>query len=114
MTIAIDWDDCIQDRANPPKGKRFGAPLPGAEEAIEDLIQEGIKVIIHTCMAVNKSGKKAVEEWMDYFDIPYTEVTAVKPDADLYIDNKGLHHVNWKTTIKEINSRLGLDIDGVD
>lgn len=110
MTVAIDWDDVVH--ARPQRG--FGKPTLGARESVEAIVDEGIHVVIHTCVAASSKGRQAVIDWLDKYDVPYSEVTAIKPVADLYIDNKGLHHVSWDKTLKEINSRLGVEIDGVD
>jgi hypothetical protein len=113
MRLAIDWDDVIHDRDSRPKGKKLGLPYPNVDGILEDLIQDGHEVIIFTVVASNSSGKKAVEDWLEYFDIPYTRVTAVKEDADVYVDNKAVRHTSWRSTIKELN-RLGFDLDEVD
>lgn len=107
--IAIDFNGTIEDSANVPKGKKFGPPLPGAEDALESLIQEGHEVIIFTEMAKTDSGRKAVADWLEYFDIPYSEITAVKPNAEIFIDDRALHFTSWQSTIKQLGSLYGLD-----
>lgn len=113
LTICVDFKGTLEDSGHIPVGKKFGPPQPGAEDVAEDLIQGGHKVIVFTTIAANPSGRQAVEDWLEYFDIPYTGVTAVKPEADLYIDNKAVYHKDWGQTVKEINRRLGLDLDEV-
>lgn len=111
MRLAIDWDNTIQDRKNPVTGKRFGPPLLGAQEAIEELAERGLEIVIHSCTATEPSGVRLIEEWMEAYDIPFSAVTAIKPEADLYIDDKGLHFTNWDRTLPEIYGRLGIERD---
>lgn len=110
MIIAVDFNGTLEDDKHVPRGKKLGPPTPGSDEVIEDLVQEGHEVIIFTNMASNPSGQNAVKDWLQYFDIPYTRITAIKPNADVFIDNKGLHHKDWTTTTGELNQRLGLDL----
>ncbi len=106
MIICVDFDNVLNDRT----GKKFGGALPYAIQAMEELSQE-FEVIVFTCVASTKKGREAVEEWLNSNDIEYSEVTAVKPNAELYIDNKGLRHTDWRSTIKEINERLGTSLE---
>jgi hypothetical protein len=108
--VAIDFNNTLEDSKNAPSGKRFGPPLPGAVDALYALTQESVKVVIFTLLAANPSGRQAVADWLEYFDIDYDEITAVKPNADLFVDDRGLHHQDWTSTMKEVNRRLGLDI----
>jgi ribonucleotide monophosphatase NagD (HAD superfamily) len=111
IVLAIDWDGVIHDRANPVEGKRLGEPLPGAKEAIEKLVDRGFRVVIFTCVAHTPAGHQAVTDWMEYYDIPCHDVTAVKPVADLYIDDKGLRHKNWSQSLYLIGEYLGVDME---
>ena len=108
--IAIDFNGTIEDSNNVPKGKKFGPPLPGAEDTLEGLIQEGHEVIIFTEMAKTSSGRQAVADWLEYFDISYSEITALKPNASIFIDDKGLRFTSWASTIKELRG-FGIELD---
>lgn len=106
-TLAIDFDGVVHDYKNPLPGKRMGAPFSGAEEAIDDLIQRGYKIVIHTTKATTPEGKQAVEDWLDHYTIDHHEVTAVKPDAEFYIDDKAITHHTWDDTISKLNALTG-------
>lgn len=100
--IAVDWDDvCRRDRK----------PLPGTQEALEAIVQEGIEVVIFSCVATTESGREMIISWLEKYDIPYSDVTAIKPLADAYVDDKAIHHISWEKTIPEINKRLGVEIE---
>lgn len=80
----------------------MGAPLPQAQESLMDLHEAGHKIIIHTRMATTETGRQAVIDWLDFYDIDVDGVTAMKPQADVYIDDKALKHVDWATTMNEL------------
>ena len=108
MLLAIDFDGVIHDKANPIKGRRMGAPLPGARDALIKLRDDGHKVTIFTTMAVSVHGKNAVQDWMDYYDIPYWLVTATKPNAVIFVDDKAIRHTTWPNTLELIDAILGI------
>lgn len=101
-TISIDFDHTICDMNNVPRGLRMGPPLPGALDAINRLIANGDKVIVHTVRGATLAGTKAVVDWLEYFKFPPMAVTATKPNADYYVDDKALRHVDWDATMKAL------------
>lgn len=102
MILAIDYDGVIHDINNPVPGKRMGRPMPGAEDAMEDLKQAGHKLIIHS---VRGDKPKVIADWCDYYDVPYDEITNIKPQADLYIDDKALHFDSWTQVMNLLGER---------
>lgn len=104
--IAIDFDGVIHDAEHPRYGKRMGPPMPGALGAMKALYARGFRIIIHTTKAKTANGSMAVEQWLQYYEIEYHEVTAIKPEAVIYIDNKGYHHTSWTDTLKMLEQTL--------
>lgn len=102
--LAIDFDGVIHDHTAPIKGKRMGEPLSGSKEALDDLIDKGFRIVIYSVKARTPSGNAAVRGWLDYWDMPYHEVTALKPNADVYIDDRAVRHESWNQTMQFINS----------
>ncbi len=113
--IAIDFDGVIHtyDKGY-YDGTCYGEPIEGAKKALESLALK-FKIIIFTAKAkpnrplVNgKTGKQLVEEWLEkYGMLQYvTEVTAEKPRACLYIDDKGYRFQDWGRTIDFINQNI--------
>ena len=98
--IAIDFAGVICDMKNIPKGKKMGPPMPGAIDALQDLYLR-YDVIIHTTFANNPSGRKAVADWLEFYDIDYNEIVG-KPDASYYIDDKALTFTTWNQTKKKL------------
>lgn len=105
MILSIDFDGVIHDRENPVKGKRMGKPMQGAGEAIEQLIEDGHTVIVHTVMATTPSGTKAVQDWLEYYDIPHHGVTAIKPQADVYLDDRAIRFTNWQDALRQLSEK---------
>lgn len=103
MILAIDYDEVIHAKSKPIPGRRMGGPLDGAKEALEMFTRRGDEVIVFTVMAKTAQGKQVVEDWMAYYKIPYMLVTAVKPNATVFVDDKAIRHVNWPDTMKAID-----------
>ena len=101
-TLAIDFDGVIHDYKHPIDGKKLGAPLDGSVVALDELYDAGYKIIIHTVKARNEQGKQMVEDWLDHYSIEHHEVTAIKPNANYYIDDHAVKHISWDDTFNQI------------
>ena len=89
MIHAIDFDGTIADK------DLF--PIEGAQEALRTLFQRGDTVIIHTVKARTESGRCMVIDWLQDHQMHFHDVTAIKPVADLYLDNKAERFTDWKS-----------------
>ena len=101
LVFAIDFDGVLHDQ-NPDPGRKMGKPLPRAKEAMMLLKEGGHRVIIFTHRAA--SNQYHVAEWLKFFGIPYDEITAVKPNADYFIDDRGVHFVSWDELIPKLST----------
>lgn len=101
MIICVDFDGVLHDIDNPIAGRRMGAPILGAKEALEELSKDN-EIVIFTVRATDNRTAKVVEDWMDYFEIPYHSITNVKINADVYIDDKAIHFTSWTQTMLEL------------
>lgn len=99
--IAVDFDGVIHDHENPIEGRRMGAPIDGAQEALEYLKGQGDKIIIFCVWAGSDQGKKTISDWMVFYEIPFNDITNIKPNADFYIDDRAIRFVNWENTLEE-------------
>lgn len=97
--IAVDFDGVIHDPFHRQKGYKMGIPIPGAVEAVQQLYEAGNEIIVFTVRARNVDNIEHIAKWLDYFLIPYHYITALKPDADVFIDNKAISFSSWDKTL---------------
>lgn len=111
--IGIDFDGVIHnDNKGFYDGTIYGDAIEGALESIKELSKK-YNIIVFTAKAkpdrplINgKSGTELVREWLKKNGIEkyVKEITAEKPRAIIYIDDKGYRFNNWKETITFIKS----------
>lgn len=92
MIIALDLDDTLMDRQHKNPGYRMGQPFPGAIAVINQWVKRGHQIVIFTARSVNKpEAYKAVEDWLNYYKIPFHGITNIKqPYFDVIVDNRCL------------------------
>lgn len=105
LLIACDFDGVVHDPAKVKPGYKLGVPIEGANEALHKLKREGAIITIHSVWADTQQRCEAISKWCRYFDIPYDFITNIKPVADFYIDDHGLHFQDWDQTLEEITRR---------
>lgn len=98
--IAVDFDGVLHQNGTAPPGKRMGRPMRGAYEAMTLLRDHGYDVIVFT--AQPKIGH--IRDWLDFYRIPYNEVTNTKPLADAYVDDRCIRFVTWPQAIHDISN----------
>jgi len=107
--IAIDFDGVIHKNSKGfYDGTIYDEPISGAIAAIK-LLSEKYDIIVFSAKAkpdrplVNGiTGEELIWEWLRKHNIdPYIkEVTAEKPRAICYIDDKGIQFESWEQTLK--------------
>tara|TARA_R110002051_G_scaffold284135_1_gene346170 strand:+ start:3510 stop:3905 length:396 start_codon:yes stop_codon:yes gene_type:complete len=112
--VAIDFDGVVHtfDKGF-HDGTCYGEPIEGSLKALKQL-SESYNIVIFTAKAkpnrplVNgKTGTELVIEWLTNHNVMQyiQEVTAEKPRAQLYIDDKGYHFENWSDTLQHIKNK---------
>lgn len=96
MVIAVDFDRVIHDVDHPIPGRTMGPPMPGAQEALLQMKRDGHLIII---FSVKGDRPGLIQNWMEYWSIPYDHITRIKPDADVFIDDKAVKFVSWKDLV---------------
>jgi hypothetical protein len=100
LRLAIDFDGTLHTGSY----TNIGEPMPWAREVLEDAHDNGDYIIIHTCRArpdetVNgkfwATSSHLVAGWLRDHSIPFDEITALKPYADVYIDDRAIEFVDW-------------------
>ena len=92
MRVALDFDGVVCDPNLVRPGGRMGAPMAGALEGIQQLLDDGHAVIIHSVRSSTILGHGALLDWLEYMGVSRAvDVWARdgKPQADLYVDNNG-------------------------
>lgn len=92
--LAIDFDGVIHDNKNPIPGRKMGLPIEGAKEAVTKYYLRGHRIIIFSVWA-NERGKKVIADWLKYYVIPFNDITNIKPEADVYLDDKAVRFTTW-------------------
>lgn len=96
--IAVDFDGVIHDPKNVAAGRRMGQPIDGAKAGMEAL-RLIAHVVVHTVRATSSDNGQHVRDWLDFYGIPYDDVTAIKPNAILFIDDRAIPFVNWDVSV---------------
>lgn len=102
LRIAIDFDDTIHNPHDRLKGYKMGQPIKGAVEAIRQLRTMGHHIIIFPTWADTELKRQAIIDWLTYFGIQFDDVTSTKPEADVYLDDRGVHFTDWESAMRDI------------
>lgn len=101
---AIDFDGVIHDFKHPIPHMRMGGPIEGAKEAMERLASMGYHLVIFTVWGGTEQGKKTIADWMTHYQVPYHEITNIKPNADFYLDDKAIRFTSWSQALSDVSS----------
>ena len=112
--IGIDFDGVIHGNSKGfYDGTVYDDPIPGAKTALEE-ISEKYTIIVYSAkarqdrMLINgKTGVELIWEWLEKHDMAHLvhAVTAEKPRAVCYIDDKAVHFQTWGDTFHELRRR---------
>lgn len=94
MKVCVDWDSTLVD-----ENQEW---LPGALDGLRWLRKSGHKVAIHSARANWTGGLEEIERKLERHKLPFK--VYAKPDADLYIDDKGLRFTRWPDVIKVVRN----------
>ena len=111
INIGIDFDGVIHKCSKGyHDGTIYDKPVDGAREALQKL-SEKYTVIVYTCKArkdrglVNgKTGVELIWDWLRLNDLEQyiSKVTAEKPRAVAYIDDKAIRFTNWQECLQDL------------
>ncbi|MDQ3651420.1 MAG: capsular biosynthesis protein [Acidobacteriota bacterium] len=115
MRIVVDLDGTICPIKQPEHSYADLEPLPGAVGRIRELRAAGHYVIIvtarnmATCQsnvgAVMKNVGKITLDWLAKYGIEYDEIHFGKPNAQVYIDDRGIRFSSWSEITDELLER---------
>jgi hypothetical protein len=90
-TIAVDFDGVVHAYTSGWTGPEpIDPPVPGARAAIAAIRSMGYGVVVFTCRALTADGMSGTKAWLAKHEIEVDEVTAVKPHAQLYLDDRAV------------------------
>ena len=111
-TIALDFDGVIHnDTKGFHDGTIYGTPIEGTKDALIEL-SKSYKLVIYSCksnpnrpLINNKTGTELIWEWLEQWDMKQyiSDVVINKPNALLYIDDRGLKFESWNQIMRQIN-----------
>ena len=106
MRYCFDIDGTIAELRQEGQSYADVVPKEGAVETLKKLKEEGHYIILYTArnmetFSANLGKINAVQgpilfKWLEKYEIPYDEIYFGKPNADVYIDDKGLKFESWK------------------
>jgi hypothetical protein len=109
--VALDFDGVIHEYVSPWTDtlEIHDKPVAGAFEFIRTCFSEGLGIAIHTSRANDVRAAKSIQSWllMHGLESSYVErmtITASKPSALVYIDDRGYRFEGHWPTLEVIRS----------
>ena len=112
VNIGVDFDGVIHKCSKGfYDGTIYDDPVEGSFQALKELSKK-YKLIVYTCKAkpdrglINgKNGIQLVWDWLEKHNMSQfvSKVTAEKPRAVFYIDDKAIRFSNWNDCLSDIN-----------
>jgi ribonucleotide monophosphatase NagD (HAD superfamily) len=107
--VALDFDGVIHnDSKGFFNGTIYGEPMEGTETALKYL-SENYKIVIFSCksnpnrpLINDKTGTQLIWDWLESYNFKQyiSDVVWGKPNALIYIDDKGFRFNDWQTTLE--------------
>lgn len=102
-TIALDFDATLHPYSKGWVGPvpDDEPPVPGTREAVAEMRALGYRIAVFSCRALTQDGRDGIVRWCEKHGIEVDEVTALKPHAQVYVDDRALRfdgrwsHVMW-------------------
>lgn len=101
-TIAIDFDGVVHSYESGWLGVvPTDPPVDEARDAIAAIRAMGFEVHLFTCRAETHAGRRAIHAWLELHGIQVDKVTAIKPHALLYVDDRAARfNGSWKEIVE--------------
>ena len=112
LVICLDFDGVIYKNSKGfHDGTLYDEPIDGAITSLKSLHEKGFRIIIHSCkcnperpLIDGMNGKQLIRNWLKKYDVSHTvsDIVHIKPNALVYIDDKGLRFQNWADALKKL------------
>lgn len=88
--VAVDFDGVLHPDLSEWKNQYPpDSPISGAQEFVQSLLDLGLQVVIFTARANDPAVRWGIIVWLNVWGFPLVEVSATKPFAGIYIDDRG-------------------------
>lgn len=105
MIIAVDFDGVLYDHDGKWRGGALSrGPIPGAREGMAALKAAGHTLIVFSTRGWAKRHRERMAAWLGEQGIPFDEIARTKPNADLYVDDKGLRFETWSQVLRAVEA----------
>jgi hypothetical protein len=106
-SICLDFDGVVHSYVRPWTSAEdiWDAPVPGAFDFIRSALAMGYHVVIQSVRANTFAGKKAIQFWLRDQGLEcwyLLRVTAEKPKALVYVDDRGYRFTGEWPTVEEL------------
>lgn len=91
-TVCFDFDGVIHSYTSGWKGETIipDPPVPGIGEAIKSIRDAGYEIAVFSTRCMTKAGREAVRAYLDDNNIKVDKISAYKPPAIVYIDDRAI------------------------
>lgn len=91
-TVCLDFDGVVHSYASGWQGATCipDPPVCGIKEAIDELRNNGYYIVICSTRARSEEGLAAIRGWLSGMGIIVDDVTADKPPAICYVDDRAI------------------------
>lgn len=92
-TVAFDFDGVIHSYESGWQGVDVipDPPVPGIKKVIDNLREDGYNIVIYSTRCSQESGRKAIIDWLDKYNIHVNDISAEKPVAFCYVDDRAIN-----------------------
>lgn len=89
-TVSFDFDGVIHSYRSGWKGAAVipDPPVEGIKEVIEQLISDGLCVVICSSRAESFEGQAAIVEWLKHYGFPMVQIQARKVPSIVHVDDR--------------------------
>lgn len=104
-TVVFDFDGVIHSYTSGWQGidSISDPPVPGIAQVIKELREFGYEVVVHSTRCSSERGRDAIWRWLDKHDIVVDDISATKPSAICYIDDRAIRFDgNTKNLVRKI------------
>lgn len=108
--VAWDFDGVIHKYSKGwHDGTIYDRPMKGAREACFNSYEAGLTQVIYSTRCCDPDGRLKIMSWLyvNKFSVEwFTDITAIKPAARLYVDDRAHRHMDWVTTMEAVRAYI--------